>query len=272
MNDRYHNMFSRLAQNDEGAFIPFVMLGDPTIEASEAIIDTLIANGADALELGIPFSDPVADGPVIQRADNRALAAGVTPDLCLDLAARLRARYPDIPMGLLVYANLITHHGLEAFYERVARSGIDSVLAADVSLAESEPFVTAAHGANVAPVFIVPPNADGKVLREVAQLSKGYVYVLGRAGVTGADRAMETPQTTKLAALRELEAPPAIIGFGISTPEHVHAALEAGASGVIAGSAIVRLVEQHYKKPEAMHEALARFTRQMKTATKSGKD
>ncbi|MDR1529071.1 MAG: tryptophan synthase subunit alpha [Burkholderiales bacterium] len=268
MNDRYQNMFSHLAQNIEGAFIPFVMLGDPTIKESETIIDTLIANGADALELGIPFSDPVADGPVIQRADYRALVAGVTPELCLDLIMRLRAKYPDIPIGLLVYANLIVYRGLKEFYEHAARVGVDSVLIADVPLSESASFIAAANNAAIAPVLIVPPNADDDLLRDVARLSQGYVYCLGRAGVTGADRMMEMTQTTKLTTLRELNAAPTVIGFGISTPEHVRMALNAGARGAIAGSAIVALIERHHKNPDALHTALASFTRQMKAATR----
>ncbi|MDR1376200.1 MAG: tryptophan synthase subunit alpha, partial [Synergistaceae bacterium] len=132
MSSRYKKMFSDLKKKGEGAFIPFVMLGDPDMETSEAIIGTLVESGADALELGIPFSDPVADGPVIQTSANRALASGATPDGCLDLLAKVRKKYADIPSGLLVYANLVVGKGGEKLYKRAAESGVDSVLVADV--------------------------------------------------------------------------------------------------------------------------------------------
>lgn len=268
MNKRYDRMFSRLAQNREAAFIPFVMLGDPTIDKSQRIIEILIANGADALELGIPFSDPVADGPVIQRADHRALAAGVTPESCFTLLASLRRAHPELPIGLLVYANLVVHHGINGFYEMAKQSGVDSVLIADVPRQESAPFVAAAQSAGIAPVFTAPPNADENALADIARLSQGYVYFLGRAGVTGTDREMKLPQADHIAALRNAGSAPIVIGFGISTPEHVRTAIAAGASGAIAGSATVNIIEQYLETPEKMHKALAEFTKKMKEATK----
>ncbi len=267
MDKRYHHMFSRLAQKREAAFIPFVMLGDPTMEACEAIIETLINNGADALELGIPFSDPVADGPVIQRADNRALSAGATPESCMALVKRLRAKHDALPIGLLVYANLVVHHEITGFYELAKQSGVDSVLIADVPRQESAPFVAAAHNAGIAPVLIAPPNADEETLRDIARLSQGYVYLLGRGGVTGADREMELPHTEHIAMLRNAGSAPVVVGFGISTPEHVRLAVRAGTSGAIAGSAIVAIIEQQRNDPDAMHQELARFTQKMKAAT-----
>ncbi|MDR0247842.1 MAG: tryptophan synthase subunit alpha, partial [Burkholderiales bacterium] len=222
---RYETMFARLQAKKEGAFIPFVMLGDPDIETSLTIIDTLIGGGADALELGIPFSDAVADGPVIQRAGYRALETGVTPADCFRLLKNVRARYSDVPIGLLVYANLVVHQDLETFYKKAAEAGVDSVLVADVPVGAATLFIEAAKAANVAPVFVVPPNADEATVREIAQRGRGYTYFLGRSGVTGADREMQTPLPSRFKALQAAGAVPAIVGFGISTPEHVRAAL-----------------------------------------------
>jgi tryptophan synthase alpha chain len=267
---RYEAMFARLWAKKEGAFIPFVILGDPNLETSLKIIDTLIASGADALELGIPFSDAVADGPVIQRAGFRALAAGVTPTDCLTLLKKVRAKHSDVPMGLLVYANLVVHRNVKMFYRDVADVGVDSVLIADLPVEAATPFIEAASVAEVAPVFVVPPNADDAAVREIAKQGQGYTYFLGRAGVTGVDRQMQTLSSSLLDTLQAAKAAPAVVGFGISTPEHVRAALAAGAAGAIAGSATVAIIEKHLNDEAAMREALAVFVKKMKAATREG--
>jgi tryptophan synthase alpha chain len=268
MSRRYEKIFSDLKKKGEGAFIPFVMLGDPDMKESESIIETLIESGADALELGIPFSDPVADGPVIQTSANRALAKGATPDACLDILARVRKKYADIPAGLLVYANLVVGKGQERFYKYAAESGADSVLVADVPTLMAGPFVEYARSAGIDPVFIVPPNASDEKLREIAALTKGYTYFLGRAGVTGADREMEAPLSSKIRFLKDAGAPPIVVGFGISRPEHVKASLEAGADGAISGSATVAIVAAHLDDAPKMHSELAAFVKNMKSATR----
>lgn len=240
---RYVEMFSRLQRAGEAAFIPFMMLGDPDPERSLALADLLIANGADALEFGIPFSDPIADGPVIQRAALRALAAGTTPARCLELLHCIRQRHPTIPIGLLVYANLVVHQDLAGFYHGIAHAGADSVLVADVPAIEAEPFAEAALAAGIEPVLIIPPDASRETVRRVAQLGRGYSYLLGRVGVTGAERAVEPPDPALLAMLRQEGAPPPVVGFGISTPAHVRAVARSGAAGAISGSAVVRIME-----------------------------
>jgi tryptophan synthase alpha chain len=267
MTSRYDALFDRLREKREGAFVPFVMLGDPNADESAQIIETLAHSGADALELGIPFSDPTADGPVIQTAADRALTGGATPDTCLGIVKKFRDRHDAIPIGLLVYANIVMGRGAERFYERAAKSGVDSVLVADVPTLSASSFVKSARGAGVAPVFIVPPNADDAKLREIAGLSEGYTYFLGRAGVTGADKEMTTPAERMISLLKSAGAPPVVVGFGISRPEHVRASLETGADGAIAGSATVAIVERHLDDRAAMHKELAGFARDMKAAT-----
>ena len=176
--ERYDNAFAQLKARQEGAFVPFVTLGDPGPEQSLKIIDTLIDAGADALELGIPFSDPLADGPTIQNATLRAFAAGVTPSQCFEMLAAIRQKHPTIPIGLLMYANLVFSRGIDAFYAECARVGVDSVLVADVPVEESAPFRQAAMRHNVAPIFICPPNADDDLLRQIASYGRGYTYLL----------------------------------------------------------------------------------------------
>jgi tryptophan synthase alpha chain len=244
--DRYSLRFDELFRAGRGAFIPFTVLGFPSRKICGEHLE-MLARHADALELGIPFSDPVADGPTIQRAGARALAAGTTFRVCLDLVATLRARHPDLPIGLLVYANLVINRRIGHFYGEVADVGVDSVLIADVPSEEGAPFAAAARAAEVAPVFIAPPNADEAALDRIAELGAGYTYVLTRSGVTGAEQAAGPPAHELLAELAARDAPPPVLGFGISEPAQVSAGIAAGAAGVICGSAVVerlqRLVE-----------------------------
>ena len=274
MTTRYSQTFDQLKEKNQGAFIPFVTIGDPNLEQSFEIIKTLIDAGADALELGIPFSDPSADGITIQRAALRALNSGVNTDSCLDVLAKVRAYAPDIPMGLLLYGNLVFARGIDTFYKDMAAVGVDSVLIADLPLRESAPFREAAVKYGIAPIFIAPPNGSEETLKQVAQYSQGYTYVLSRAGVTGVDVPTDStsneasPAHHLVAALKANNAAPGVIGFGISSPEQVKAALATGAAGAISGSAVVKLIENNLDDNQAMLNALTDFVQKMKAATK----
>jgi len=264
---RYDLMFKRLASAKQGAFVPFVTIGDPTIEVSYDIIKTLIDAGADALELGIPFSDPIADGPTIQGANIRALAAGVTPAQCFELIAKIREYREDLPIGLLLYSNLVMARGLSNFYQQAKAAGVDSVLIADVPLHESKLFRNAAEANDIAQIFIAPPNITDDSLREVASYGRGYTYLLSRAGVTGAETAAAMPADALVQKLKEYHAAPTLLGFGISKPEHVKAALASGAAGAISGSAIVAIIEKNLADKAQMLAELSQFVGGMKAAT-----
>ncbi|HBK3299758.1 TPA: tryptophan synthase subunit alpha [Citrobacter koseri] len=267
--ERYENLFAQLKDRKEGAFVPFVTLGDPSVEQSLNIIDTLIEAGADALELGIPFSDPLADGPTIQEATLRAFAAGVTPTQCFEMLALIRQKHPTIPIGLLMYANLVFSKGIDEFYAQCEKVGVDSVLVADVPVEESAPFRQAALRYNVAPIFICPPNADDDLLRQIASYGRGYTYLLSRAGVTGAENRAALPLHHLVEKLKEYNAAPPLQGFGISFPEQVTGAIEAGAAGAISGSAIVKLIEKNVANPGQMLTELKAFVTAMKAATRA---
>jgi tryptophan synthase alpha chain len=253
MTERYAGMFTRRGRDpakvllsrepSQGAFGAFVMLGDPDLSTSAAILDALVEGGADMLEVGIPFSDPVADGPTIQAASERALERGVTPAACLTLLADFRERHPDVPVGILTYANIVLARGRDAFYRAAAEAGVDSVLVADVPVMEAEPFAAAARANGVAPVLIAAPNTPRQTLQRVAELGGGYTYCVARAGVTGAEKEMQLNHGDLFRTLKEFGAPPPVLGFGISSPAHVRAALASGAAGVISGSAIVKIIE-----------------------------
>lgn len=280
---RYPKMFERLTGAKEGAFVPFVMVGDPDPELSEAVIEALIAGGADALELGVPFSDPVADGPTIQRAHLRALAAGVGFRGALEVVARVRAKHPDVPIGMLIYGNVPFAVGLETFYSECAAAGIDSVLLPDIPVREGEPFSKAAEAVGIDAVYIAPPSASEETLDDVARTSRGYVYAVSRAGVTGTETESSTAGLAEsVARLREDAAAPVMLGFGISRPEHVAEAIGAGADGAISGSATVTIIEAHAaallatepgstdreREVAALSEELAAFVASMKDATR----
>ena len=261
---RYAAMFERLAVRGEGAFGAFVTLGDPDLQTSARILDALVEGGADMLEVGIPFSDPVADGPVIQASAVRAIAKGVTPADCFSLLRDFRRRHADVPVGILTYANLVVARGRDAFYGAAAEAGVDSVLVADVPALEASPFLAAAAAHGVDPVLIAAPNTPDPTLARIAAMGRGYTYCVARAGVTGADAEVRF-DAELLARLAALGAAPAVLGFGISRAEHVREALRAGAAGVISGSAIVRLIEDN---PGAGADAVRPFVAAMKAATR----
>lgn len=265
--DRYQTMFARLKELNQGAFVPFVTLGDPDLHTSYEIVEQLLASGADALELGMPFSDPIADGPTLQQASIRALHNQVTPTDCFALIAKIRAAHNTVPIGLLLYSNLVMAKGIGHFYQQAAQAGVDSILVADVPVREVQPFVAASRQHAVKQVLIAPPNATDTTLHAIAEQGAGYTYLLGRSGVTGAETAVQIPSSELLAKLDKYAVAPPVIGFGISTPEQVTAAIKAGAAGAIAGSATVNIIAQHLDDKERMLAALGQFVTAMKAAT-----
>jgi tryptophan synthase alpha chain len=266
--ERYSKMFEHLDAKNEGAFVPFVMLGDPEPDTSFEIIDALVQGGADALELGIPYSDPIADGPTIQKASIRALKSGVRPSDCFEIIRKIRDKYQDIPIGLLLYSNLVLAKGLDAFYEQAANAGVDSILIADVPLREADRFIEIAKIHNIQQILIAPPNGSEETLAAIGEKSSGYTYLLGRAGVTGAETAADIPAEALITKLAQYKVAPPLLGFGISTPAQVSSAIAGGAAGAISGSATVNIIEKHLGDSGAMTKALKGFVQEMKAATK----
>ena len=250
---RYAAMFERL--NGTGAFGAFLMLGDPNLETGAKLLDAVVEGGADMIEVGIPFSDPVADGPVIQAAAQRALAADVRVGDCFDLIARFRQRHPHVPVGILTYANIVSAR--TGFMRDAAEAGADSLLIADVPALEAEPFVRDMEQAGIEPVLIAAANTPEPTLRRIAALSKAYTYCVSRTGITGTHAGGQF-DAALIQRLTAAGAPPPVFGFGISAPEHVRAALAAGAKGVICGSAIVDCAQRG--------DEVAAFVRSLKAA------
>lgn len=286
MSTRYENLFSSLHERGEGAFVPFIMLGDPTPEDSLKIVRTVVAAGADALELGVPFSDPVADGPTIQASHLRALDGGATVDSSLELISTIRTEFPELPIGMLIYGNVAFTRGFDRFYAEFAKAGADSILLPDVPVREGAPFIAAAQKADIDPIFIAPARATEETLKGVAKSSQGYIYAISRDGVTGTEKQSETLGLEEVVSnIQRFDGPPVLLGFGISEPTHVQDAIAAGAAGAITGSAITKIIDRRVSRETdtdgiplegtpgridnetTLHEELTEFVSRMKAAT-----
>lgn len=263
---RFEKKFKELHKKNEAAFVPFVVLGDPDYKTSFEIIESLIRGGADALELGFAFSDPVADGPTIQAADVRALSKGATTAKNFRLIRKIRTKNPDLPISLLVYSNL-AYTNPQKFYFQAAEAGVDAVLAADCPPEEAKPLVAAARRHGISSVFIVSPTTSNSRLPGVLKNCSAYVYLVSLTGITGARSSLSDKVVPLIRRVRPNTKLPILVGFGISKPEHVSEVVKAGADGAIVGSAIEKIVEKNLKHRKKMLVELERYCRQMKKAT-----
>lgn len=253
----------------EGVFMPFVVIGDPDLETSMAVAVALCDAGADIIEFGFPFSDPPADGPVIQAADERALRAGVTPDSCFAFISELRSRR-DTPVALLLYYNLILQRGVDRFYREAAAAGVDAILVADVPIELAEPLTTAAAKHGIAPIFIASELSSDTRLRSLAKVAQGYVYAVARIGITGEQSDVQAGLSDTVRRIKKATDLPVLAGFGIGSPDNVRAVLAAGADGAICGSAIVRHIEKFVAGEMTQAQlvaGLSAFATEMKAAT-----
>ena len=264
--NRYEWVFTGLKKEARAAFIPFAVAGDPGIAASEAIFKTYLDAGADVLEIGYPFSDPVADGPINQRAGRRAIEAGLDHGKFFTLISSLR-RYSDAPIGLLIYANSVYHLGYREFCKRASDAGIDSVLIADMPPEEAGEMLGAMKENGLQSVFIVSELTPPDRMRLICKEIDGFVYVVSRLGSTGVQSEVDMTVKRTLSKLHGITKMPLCVGFGISTPNHVTQIKKAGADGVIVGSALVSIIEKNLDNPKKMLSALSKSVRDFKKAT-----
>jgi tryptophan synthase alpha chain len=247
------------------AFIGFAVAGDPDQETSIKIARALIAGGTDILELGVPFSDPVADGPTIQKADDRALAAGTNPDTIFDIVRELR-KESNVPIVFLTYYNTVLKRGVEKFYRDAQEAGVDGILIADMPVEESGEVTTIAALYDIAPIFLIAQTTTDKRIEKIAGQAKGYLYLVAVLGVTGVRERVSGEAIELLHRVRRHTRLPLALGFGISTPEHAKACAAEGADGVIVGSAIVNIVEENLGDIPAMERELQEYVKRMKNA------
>ena len=256
---------SVFAKKGKSAFIGFTVAGDPDKETSIRIAKALIDGGTDILEFGVPFSDPVADGPTIQRADDRALASCTTPDTIFAIVREVRA-YSEVPIVFLTYYNTIYRRGIDRFYREAHEAGVDGILVADMPVEESDEVAATAEKYGIDPIFLVTQTTSNERMDTIVRHARGYLYLVSVLGVTGARKTVAPEALALLNRVRSHTTLPLAIGFGISTPEHVTTCNLAGADGVIVGSAIVDIVEKNLGNPDAMEQDLRRYVSVMKKA------
>lgn len=252
---RIQELFERTRAENRAAFIAYLTAGDPTPEKTPEIVEALVRAGTDLIELGVPFSDPVADGPVIQRASARALAAGTTLKKVLDIARQIRAK-SEVPLLLFTYLNPALHYGLEKLAKDAKAAGIDGVLLTDLSVEEAGPYMKTLREAGLDTVFLAAPTSTDRRLKLVGEYSSGFVYLVSRTGITGERAALSESLGELIANVRKATPLPLAAGFGISTPEQAHTVAQM-ADGVVVGSAIVRQIETNLEGLEPMVRSLA---------------
>jgi tryptophan synthase alpha chain len=252
---RIEKRFARLKSEGRKAFIPYLTAGDPSLDLTEQLILALEKAGADVIELGVPFSDPIADGPVIQRATERGLRGGVTLHKVLELGGNVRKK-SEIPLVLFSYYNPLLNHGLEKLSKDAAEAGFDGVLASDLTVEESGAFVRAMQGGGLNTVFLVAPTSSPERVKKIAAVSTGFLYAVSRTGVTGEQQELAGDLKQFLQSLRGYTKLPIAVGFGISRPEHVRAVWQE-ADGAIVGSSIVKEVEQNIGRPDLVEKVAA---------------
>ncbi len=224
------------------AFIPFITCGDPDLATTEAVVKEAVKNGADLIELGIPFSDPTAEGPVIQGANIRALSGGITTNQIFDFVRKLRQEV-TIPLVFMTYANVVFSYGAEKFISTCAEVGIDGLILPDIPFEEKEEFLPFCHQYGVDLISLIAPTSSNRI-GMITKEAEGFIYLVSSLGVTGVRNEINTDLQSIVSIIREHTDIPVAIGFGISKPEQAKA-MSAFADGVIVGSAIIRLLEQH---------------------------
>lgn len=262
MMGRIETVFSR---TDKPAFIGFTVAGDPDKDTCIRAAMALIEGGTDILELGIPFSDPVADGPTIQKADERALAAGTTVDTIFEIVRNLREK-TSVPIVFLVYYNMVRHRGIDRFYKEAREAGVDGILIADMPVEESDDVYEIAIRHGIDPIFLITQTTSDERIKKIAARACGYLYLVAVLGVTGARETVSSGAIELLHRVRKFTAIPLALGFGISTPDHAKICARAGADGIIVGSAIVDIVERDLGNPDVMAKDLKAYVSVMKKA------
>jgi tryptophan synthase alpha chain len=261
-------VFQRL--EGEGALVAYVMGGDPDLGTSASVIDAVVRGGADIIEVGIPFSDPIADGKSIQAADVRSLAAGTTPVQVLELIAGAKARHPGVPVVAMTYYNILFSNGLDKFLAAARDNGVDGLIVPDLPFDEIQEYSPLAKRHGLDAVLLAAPTSTPERMKAIAKHTSGFLYLVSLTGVTGARSDVQQSTVGLIQFAKKYAGKvPLGVGFGISTPEHVRAVLAAGADAVVVGSAIVDRVAGYEKEgPTKMLANVEGYVRSLKDATK----
>jgi tryptophan synthase alpha chain len=262
--------FEKLKARGEAALIAYVTAGDPEPKLTPKIAEALIKGGVDILELGLPFSDPIADGPTIQAASIRALEAGTTPKKVLELAGQIRSKN-DVPVVVMTYYNPVFRMGLDKFFRSAKECLVDGVIVPDLPVEEAEDYKKTAGTCGVDTIFLAAPSTSNERLQKIVACSSGFLYLVSHFGVTGERKSVEdsTIQLVKRVLPFTSGKVPLAVGFGISKPEHVKSVVSAGVDGVIVGSAFINIVSRNIQNPTQMLSKLEEAAQKLKAATRS---
>lgn len=260
---RIEQAFEALKANGRKALIPYITVGDPNLALSREIIQELIEGGADFLELGVPFSDPTADGPVIQAASQRALKAGTTLHDVLKLVEEIR-QVSQIPIILFGYYNPLFVAGTKRISEQCQKAGVDGILVVDLPFEEANEFKDYTERVGMDFICLVAPTSGEPRIRMICEKARGFLYYISMTGVTGGRHGFDRAIEANISRIRKFTALPVVIGFGISTPEHAYQ-MGKISDGVVVGSALVRIIEQNQNSPNLPQKVRA-FTEQLRNA------
>ena len=262
---RISQTFERLRKAHERALIPYVTAGDPDLETTKTLVHEMVRNGGDLIEIGVPFSDPLADGPIVQRASQRALQGGTTLRKILQMVSELR-RDIDIPLILMTYYNPVFRYGEEAFVADALDAGVDGVIIPDLPPEEAQTLMNLTAGTPLNLIFLAAPTSTAARLALISEASRGFIYYVSRLGTTGVRDQLADDLRMMLEKVRASTAQPIAVGFGVSTPEHVRLVAEL-ADGVVVASAILKLIEDLGERQDRL-EHIGDFVAALKAATR----
>jgi tryptophan synthase alpha chain len=271
-NNRIKKKFSQLKIRKEKGLICYVMGGYPDPLTSEKIISSIVDGGADIMEIGIPFSDPIADGPIIQEASFRALQNGTNPDLCLSLIKKTRQRYPDLPILIMTYSNILQKKGFKKFMRMAKDAGTDGFILPDMTIEESKEYLEYSKKLELATVFLVAPNTSNFRIKKTLDVSTGFVYVVSVYGTTGIRNTFNKYTLTAIRNIKKLSSNRnnISVGFGISTPDHIKLMSNYGADAVIVGSAIIEIINRNKgDNIRSLQNKLKKYVKSLKDACKN---
>jgi len=265
--NKVKSLFEGLSKKGEKALICYIVGGYPDLETSKEIIKTLIDSGADIIEIGIPFSDPMADGPVIQSALIKALAKGTTPLVCFNIVKELRKTYNNTPFLFMTYSNIVFSNNLNNFLKAAKKNNIDGFIIPDLNVEDSHDYINITKKLGLATIFLSAPNTSKKRLVEIASASTGFVYMVSVFGTTGSRTKFEKYTFEAISAAREIVNRykiPLAVGFGISSPAEGKKILKSGADGIIVGSSLMKIIMENEKDKDKMLLLLSNFTKDLK--------
>jgi len=262
--NRIKAKFKKLKQEKKKAFVAFITAGDPNLATTEKLALEFADCGIDILELGVPFSDPLADGPTIQAASGRALKNRVNLRDVFRLVRALRRRV-DLPIALLTYYNIILHFGVKDFVKQAKSAGVDGVIVPDLPPEEAKDLIKAARKDDFATIFLLAPTSDKRRIREVSSASSGFIYYVSLTGTTGARKKLPKEVIKKVRQIKRITPKPVCVGFGVSTPRQARMVASV-ADGVIVGSAIIKVIEKNLKSRKNLITKTVRFTRRLRQA------